>query len=411
MALRFTKLDGRSLRALSPGKRVTEHGITAEMLANCDLRWSINIMVDAKRIHRVVGRESEGVKRSTAERLIEQLRSDARADRLSLPEGRKLHRSFAEAAKDYLQRMESAGGKDMKNKRRHLRQRLIPFFSRDRLDKISGYRLSQYRQHRINEGGSAATVNREMSTLSHLLNRAASKDWGWMKKDDLPMIPKEKEPRKQISILSVDQRQRLLKAASEDQDGRAWLFVMFGLSASMRHAEIVRRRYDEVDFDNCSIWIDKAKAGERQQPTTLALRDALARQRKMEADPNGWIFPAVRKNCKTPHRPDMRQPFARIVTRAGLDTKRCTPHIMRHTAISALVMAKTDIPTIQKISGHKTASQVLHYVHLFGDHVHDALGTLNITIPEAITPELHTPSGKTSESQATVPENRLSSKT
>ncbi len=389
MALRFAKLDSRVLRALTSGERATEHGITAEKLANGDLRWSINIMVDGKRIHRVVGRASEGVTRGTAERLIEQLRTDARADRLSLPEGRKLHRSFAQAATDYIERMESSGGKDMKNKRRHLRQRLVPFLGRDRLDKITGYRLGQYRQHRINEGASDATINREMSTLSHLLNRAASKDWGWMKKDDLPEIPKEKEARKQIRILTIAQRQRLLKAAAEDQDGRAWLFVLFGLNASMRHSEIVRRRYDEVDFENCFIWIDKAKAGERQQPITPALRDALARQRKMETDPDGWIFPAARKTCKTPHRPDMREPFARIVKRAKLDPKLCTPHIMRHTAISALVMAKTDIPTIQKISGHKTPSQVLHYVHLFGQHVQDALGTLNMAIPDATTPELH----------------------
>lgn len=389
MPLRFAKLDARLLRGLRPGERVTEHGITVEALNSGDLRWSINIMVDGRRVHRVVGRASDGVKRGTAERLIEKFRTDARVDRLNLPEGRKLHRSFGEAAEDYIDRMESSGGKDMKNKRRHLRQRLVPFLGRDRLDKITGYRLGQYRQHRISEGASQATINREMSTLSHLLNQAASKDWGWMKKDDLPEIPKEKEARKQIRILTVAQRQRLLKAAAEDQDGRAWLFVLFGLNASMRHSEIVRRRYDEIDFENCFIWIDKAKAGERQQPITPALRDALARQRNMEADPNGWIFPAAHKSCKTPHRPDLREPFARIVKRAGLDPKLCTPHIMRHTAISALVMARTDIPTIQKISGHKTPSQVLHYVHLFGEHVHDALSALNMAIPDAITPELH----------------------
>lgn len=389
MAVRFVKLDGRILRTLPPGSRVTEHGITAEILPNRDIRWSINVMVDGKRIHRTVGKSSEGVTRSTADRLIEQLRTDARADRFSLPEGRKLHRSFAEAAEGYIERMEESGGKDMTNKRRHLRQRLVPFFRRDRLDKITSYRLGQYRKHRIDEGASQATVNRELSTLSHLLNCAASKDWGWLKKDDLPQIPKEKEARKQIQILTVAQRERLLRAAIEDQDRHAWLFVMFGLNAAMRHAEIVCRRYDEVDFENCFIWVDKAKAGERQQPITPALRDALARQSEMEDDPNGWIFPATRKNSKNPHRRDMRGPFARIVTRARLDPRICTPHIMRHTAISALVMAKTDIPTIQRISGHKTPSQVLHYVHLFGEHVHEALSALNMTIPDTRTPELH----------------------
>ena len=190
-------------------------------------------------------------------------------------------------------------------------------------------------------------------------------------------------------MLTLPQQQRLLKAAAQDQNGVTWIFVMFGLNTTMRHGEIVPRRFDEVDFANCCIWINKAKAGERQQPITPALRDALLRQREMAEDPDGWIFPAVRKTCKTGHRREMGEPFTRAVKLAGLDPARCTPHIIRHTGITALVKAKTDVPTIQKISGHKTAAQVLHYVHVFGDHVHDALSALDQTISDVITPKLH----------------------
>jgi len=42
----------------------------------------------------------------------------------------------------------------------------------------------------------------------------------------------------------------LLRAAVQDADPRAWLFVMFGLNAAMRHSEIVGRRYDEIDFEH-----------------------------------------------------------------------------------------------------------------------------------------------------------------
>jgi len=90
----------------------------------------------------------------------------------------------------------------------------------------------------------------------------------------------------------------------------------------------------------------------------------------------------------------MRGAFARIVERAGLDPKACTPHVMRHTAISALVMAKADIPTIQRISGHKTTAMVLHYVHLFGEHIDNAMAVLDLGVPEPITPELHTDTGR-----------------
>jgi integrase len=261
------------------------------------------------------------------------------------------------------------------------------------LDKLTTFRLSRYRTARLADGASDATINRELATLSHLLHRASSKDWGWLTSDAVPEIPKERELRKKIRILSAEQRDRLLGAAVEDADPRAWLFVMFGLNAAMRHSEIVGRRYDEVDFAHCRIWIDRAKAGEREQPITPSLRDSLAKQRKLEKDPNGWIFPATRADCKLPYRRDMRGAFARIVERAGLDPKQCTPHVMRHTAISALVMARADIPTIQKISGHKTPAMVLHYVHLFSEHIDNAMAVLDLGIPDAITPELHTGSG------------------
>jgi site-specific recombinase XerD len=40
------------------------------------------------------------------------------------------------------------------------------------------------------------------------------------------------------------------------------------------------------------------------------------------------------------------------VVRAWLDPEFVTPHMMRHTAITAPVQAGVDLPTIQKISGH-----------------------------------------------------------
>ena len=58
MAHYFRKLTRAKMRALLPGGSITEQGITFERLANGDGLFSINVMVDAKRIHRNVGRES-----------------------------------------------------------------------------------------------------------------------------------------------------------------------------------------------------------------------------------------------------------------------------------------------------------------------------------------------------------------
>src|SRR5215831_11019200 len=119
MALRFFCLDRPAIRRLGPGRKITEHGITVERLADGDLRYSVNIMVDGQRIHRVIGRESEGVTRTQAEEFIEKARSDAREGRLSLPRGRKLHLTFGAAVDLYLKRLREIGGKDYSKNEQH----------------------------------------------------------------------------------------------------------------------------------------------------------------------------------------------------------------------------------------------------------------------------------------------------
>ena len=390
MALRFQRLTRPAIRALQAGERLQEHGITAERLPNGDARYIVNVMVDGQRIHRVVGRESEGVTREQAERYIEKVRTEAREGRLDLPKGRKLHRSVAEAASEYLTKLEESGGKDVANKRRHLDQHLVPYFGTTRLDKITDFELRKYRKKKLGNGMADASINRHMSTLLHMLNRAASKDWGWIKPESKPAVPKVKEARKRINILSDGQVDRLIHAAMADQDGYVWLFVMFGMNTAMRHSEILQRRYDEVDWEHCRIWINKAKAGEREQPITPSLRDALSRQRDMEADPDGWIFPSRTKAAGGPHRIAMSKQFHRVVLRAGLMPAQCTPHIMRHTAITRLVKANVDFATIKAISGHKTMAMILHYSHVHGVHVDDAISVLDTGISDAVTPESHT---------------------
>lgn len=390
MARRFQKLDRAAVRTLPIGGKITEAGIIAERMADRDIRYSINIMVDGQRVHRVIGRDSEGVTREQAERAIETLRTRAREERLDLPTGRKAHQLFRDAADEYLTRLEETGGKNIPIKRRQLRMHLIPAFGADRLDKLSEFGLKKYRKTRIAAGATDATVNREMATLSHMLRSAVS--WKWMKADDLPPIPKAAEARKTITILTDEQAEGLMQGAVADQDARLWLFVAFGLNAAMRHREILAVRYDQIDFANRRIFIPQAKAGEREQPITAALADALARQQKMENEPKGWVFPTLNaKQAKGGHRTNMARPFLRAVARAGLEPERVTPHTMRHTAITRLVKAGVDLPTIQRISGHKTLAMVLRYTHVHGLHIDAAIGALSTPIPDAFTQELHTP--------------------
>jgi integrase len=389
MALKFTRLTRADIRKLKSGQRIHEHGITVERLRNGDLRYSINVMVDGQRIHRVVGRESENVTREQAERTIETFRTKAREGRLDLPTGRKVHRTFAEAAEDYLERIEHhpKHGRNIGPKRRHIRQRLVPYFKALRADKLTDFAVSHYIKHRRDEGASTATINRELSTLSHFLNRAV--EWKWLRAEQRPKIAKGQETRKRIVVLSAADQKTLMQAAIGDQDPLTWLFTAIALGTGMRHSEILRIRWSDIDPANRRIYVAKAKAGQREQPIPPGLAETLAREHDQLGKPDGYLFPTRRADATNSHRQNMSVQFRRAVIRAKLDPNKVTPHVLRHTAITGLVRAGVDLPTIQRISGHKTLAMVLRYTHLSDEHIDQAVANLDSAFSDAIAPELH----------------------
>jgi hypothetical protein len=93
----------------------------------------------------------------------------------------------------------------------------------------------------------------------------------------------------------------------------------------------------------------------------------------------------------------MDKPFGEAVKDAGLDPWLVTPRALRPTAITNLVQNGADLPTIERISGHKTLAMVLRYTHVHGQHIDRAIAAIGRGIPErpanktpgAVTQELH----------------------
>ena len=379
MTARFMRLDRASLRRLRSGERLAEHGIAVERLADGDLRYTVNVMVDGRRIHRVIGRERDGVTRTQAEEFIAQARTDARSGRLNLPQGRKLALTFGAAAERYVDDLEKTGGKNLTIKRRQLRMYLKPYFGAMRLDAITVFTIEKYKKQRRDANASPATVNRELATLSHLFSMAV--EWKWL--DRVPARPKKlAESAGRIIALTDRQCDALVTAALGSAEPDLWLFVEFGLNTAMRHSEIMAARWDQLDLERRRLFIPDAKAGERDQPITPELADILSREREMRDDRAGWIFPSPHKDSAAGHRARMDRPFRDAVARAGLDPVLITPHVMRHTAITKLVQAGVDLPTVQRISGHKTLAMVLRYAHVHAPHIDQAIAALGRGVPQ-----------------------------
>ena len=389
MAKAFTKLTRPAMRKLKPGDTMNEHGITFERLANNDGVFTVNVMVDGLRIHRVIGRESDGTTRTQAEDFIEKVRRDARDDRLALPKGRKIALSFKEAGGKYLKKQEEEGGKDLNAKRRRLNQHLIPFFGDMPISKITSFEIERYKKQRSQEkaisGGekqkpkdetklkltSKGTVNRELAVLSHLFNKAV--EWGWMPARPAK-IRRHQEDQGRIVYLTIDQIKTLIECAKADQNAQVYPFIVIGLETSMRKSEILSIRREHVDVEKMLIFIPKAKAGMREQPITKHLAKFLEGYLAALSKGTPWLFPSI--GAKAGHTVDVRKAYRRTVEAAGLNPDEVVRHTLRHTAITHLVQSGVDLPTVKRISGHKTLIMVERYAHQNGAHIQTAMDKL-----------------------------------
>ncbi len=88
-----------------------------------------------------------------------------------------------------------------------------------------------------------------------------------------------------------------------------------------------------------------------------------------------WLFPSDKS--KTGHTVAIEKAFRRAVKRAGLSLSEVVRHTLRHTAITHLVQAGVDLPTVKRISGHKTLAMVERYSHQSGEHIQAAMVCFN----------------------------------
>jgi integrase len=271
-----------------------------------------------------------------------------------------------------------------------LNHHLVPFFGDLPVSKIGSFDIELYKRQRQQEAAivmprgktikrapekitaaKPGTINRELAVLSHLFNKAI--EWGWI--DRRPAkLNRFQEGQGRISYLTAEQVGRLVECAKTDASPIIYPFIVIGVETSMRKMEILSIRREHVNVQHRTIFIPKAKAGAREQPITRHLADFLADYLAALQPGSLWLFPSP--GAASGHAMDIRKAFMRVVEAAGLDPTQVVRHTLRHTAITHLVQAGVDLPTVKRISGHKTLAMVERYAHQNGAHIEGAMDRL-----------------------------------
>jgi len=255
--------------------------------------------------------------------------------------------SFKEMAREYIE-VYSRPNKSSCRRDKISVKHLLSFFGEKALQNISPLDVEKYKQKRVKEVA-PSTVNREIACLKAIFNKAKE--------------------------LEKEEITKLVEACPEYMKS----IVIVALNTGMRRGELLKLKWNDIDFRNRIIYILETKNNEiRKIPMNNVTFKTLLKVRKNPKSP--YVF------CKKDGSPykDIRESFKKALKKAGIQNFRF--HDLRHTFASHLVMAGVDLKTVQELLGHKTFTMTLRYSHLSPDHKRRAVDILGRRMDTIWTP-------------------------
>ncbi|HEU4777483.1 MAG TPA: site-specific integrase [Telluria sp.] len=186
----------------------------------------------------------------------------------------------------------------------------------------------------------------------NLLHRAfviASTEWGIVLPNGVPRTARPALPRSNGSRIRPNEIGLIVQAS---QSMELKHIVPLAVETAMRRSELLSIRWEDVDIERRSIFLNKTKNGlSRTVPLSSAALEVLAKLRQRS---NGQVFTLAASSVS--------QAFQRAVERAGLDHVRF--HDLRHEATSRLFERGLNVIEVARITGHVTLSMLDRYTHL-----------------------------------------------
>lgn len=239
---------------------------------------------------------------------------------------------------------------------------------------------------RIDEGAVAGFLvslsQQGLSARSQARMLSALRGWfrfmvqeGVLKRDPTELIDSPKLMRKLPHVLSAEEVLRLLGAPAGDKPNRirdrAMLHTMY--AAGLRVSELVELDLGDLNLESGFVSVVGKGNKRRVVPIGDAAAEAM-REYLTKARP-GWAKPAARACFVTARGTAMtRQSFWKLVKQyarvAGI-TKPISPHKLRHSFATHLLIGGADLRSVQTMLGHADIATTQIYTHLSGEHLQE----------------------------------------
>ena len=231
---------------------------------------------------------------------------------------------------------------------------------------------------------SASTQNQAFNAILFLYRNVLD-----VKLEDRINAVRAKRSKRLPSILTQTEVQSLLDVMS----GTNRLMVSFLYGCGLRLMEGCAMRIKDLDFEGDMVYIREGKGGKDRivmMPRSLKgqlwdqvelikrlheedikrgfkgvdLPNALARKYPNAPFEIGWqyVFPATKRQYHT-HKTGVQRAVRLAAKRAGI-TKRVSPHLFRHSFATHMLENGYNLPTVQRLLGHKDIRTTEIYTHV-----------------------------------------------
>lgn len=230
--------------------------------------------------------------------------------------------------------------------------RLIEYFGKSDLDKITTDKIEQYKADNLANGLSKKTVNNRVALISAVLRMAYDQNL-IIRMPKIQLLKLDILPPRAIDNEAI---QKLVTIAKE-KDKLVYDFVIIFLNTGLRLSELVNLKWEDVNFSQRQLLVRKAKSHKfRAIPFNQTLENHLKSIHKESI--GEYVFEYEGHHY---HENTFTKRFRAIVRTAKI---KATIHCLRHTFASQLVQRGVNLYEVQKLLGHSTLSTTERYAHL-----------------------------------------------
>ena len=284
---------------------------------------------------------------------------------------------------EFIEHLEVEGGRMPKTAENYefYLNRFVEFAGDIKVADINSELIRKYRlwlnRHENERGETLAIITQSY----HLI--ALRGFFKYLSKRDIPTLSPDKielpkTARKQVTFLHYDEVQRLIEGieVSEEAGLRDRAIVELLFSSGLRVSELVNLNRDHINTKRREFMV-RGK-GQKDRPVFISqsAADWVEQYLAMRQDSLAPLFISYSRNVETNTTGDYRRLSARSIQRAinkyarlaGI-TKHVSPHTMRHSFATDLLMNGADIRSVQTMLGHADISTTQIYTHVTDAHL------------------------------------------